>query len=262
MSPHPIVQAVVATYLELVDDLAPGLLRGLYLVGSVALDDFRPHASDVDFVAVLDAPPSPSAVAALERVHARLRAARRRPHFDGAYVTWRDLSLNPLLVPRGPQSHEGRLGTAGRDPVTWHILARHGVVVRGPHPRDLDVRVDPEALRAWVRENLDAYWRPWLRRASRLPSKLGLATLGSWGPAWGVLGVARVHHTLRRGEIISKEGAGMYALEAFDATWRPVVEECLRIRRGGEGRSGYGSPLARRRDALAFMAMAIEDAET
>jgi hypothetical protein len=46
------VDRVVTRYLALVDAAAPGVVEGLYLVGSVALDDFHPRASDVDFIAV------------------------------------------------------------------------------------------------------------------------------------------------------------------------------------------------------------------
>jgi hypothetical protein len=38
------------------------------------------------------------------------------------------------------------------------------------------------------------------------------------------------------------------------------VNECLRIRRGGEGRSLYWEPLLRRREGLAYMDMVIDDA--
>jgi hypothetical protein len=79
------VESVVSAYLEAVDAEAPGVVEGLYLTGSAALGDFRPHSSDIDFVAVtttrLDAP----AMAALKRAHARLR---NRPYFDGLYVKW------------------------------------------------------------------------------------------------------------------------------------------------------------------------------
>lgn len=81
---HPLVEDVVGTYLALVDAEASGLVEGLYLEGSVALEDFRPRASDIDFVAVTASPLHDSALAALERVHARLGEHRRRPFFDGA----------------------------------------------------------------------------------------------------------------------------------------------------------------------------------
>ncbi len=59
VSPHPVVAEMVAAYLELADAEAPTLVEGLYLVGSAVLNDFRPGASDVDFVAVTAAPLMP-----------------------------------------------------------------------------------------------------------------------------------------------------------------------------------------------------------
>ena len=52
----PSVERLVAAYLTLVDAEVPGLVEGLYLTGSLALDEFRPGRSDVDFVAVTAAP--------------------------------------------------------------------------------------------------------------------------------------------------------------------------------------------------------------
>ncbi len=73
---------------------------------------------------------------------------------------------------------------------------------------------------------------------------------------WGVLGVSRLHFTLATGAVASKSAAGEHALTVFEPRWHRIIKESLRIRRG-EGRSLYGNPFARRRDALDFVAMAI-----
>jgi hypothetical protein len=49
---HSLVSEVASTYLSAVDAALPGFVQGLYLTGSVALDDFYPAWSDIDFVAV------------------------------------------------------------------------------------------------------------------------------------------------------------------------------------------------------------------
>ena len=152
------------------------------------------------------------------------------------------------------------MDTAGLDPVTWHTLARHGIAVRGPDPAALGVWDDPAALATWTLGNLDGYWRPWHDRHARLASRAGLAALGTWAPTWGVLGVSRLHYTLATGAITSKAGAGRYALGAFPARWHRVIRECLRIRCGNADPSLYRTPLARRREALAYIAMVINDA--
>ncbi len=144
--------------------------------------------------------------------------------------------------------------------MTWHTLAHHGVPIRGPAPADIAIWTDPAVLASWTLGNLDSYWRPWRDGQARLFSRAGLASLGSRAPAWGVLGVTRLHYTLATGGITSKAGAGRYALDTFPARWHRVVRECLRIRRGGGGPSLYRTPLARRREALGYIAMVIDDA--
>ena len=238
---------VAADYLSTMD------VEGLYLVGSVALDDYRPGMSDIDFVAVTERPVDPEAV---RRAHAELVERHPRPHFDGLYVTWADLATDPREVAPGTHTHEGRVHTGvrgERHPVTWHTLAQCGVTVRGPAPADLDIWTDRAALAESIRENLDAYWRPWHREASRRLSKLAAATLVDWGPVWAVLGVSRLHYTLATGRITSKTGAGVHARTVFGHEWHRIVDECLRIRRAEPGPSRYRSRLARRRDTLAFL---------
>ncbi|MET0132622.1 MAG: aminoglycoside adenylyltransferase domain-containing protein [Kibdelosporangium sp.] len=251
---------VVDTYLALVDAEAEGLVQGLYLEGSIALGDYRPGVSDIDYVAVTESPPDPATIETLRRVHDRLRGRHRRPYFDGVYLTWHDLEAGPGTAIGRPGSHEGRFGvradsTSG--PVTWHTLAGHGVVCRGPAIAELDIWTDPGELATWQKANLDEYWGRLLARAARLPSKTGLFALTDYAVVWTVTGVSRLHHTLATGEITSKDGAGRHALEAFPARWQRIVRESLRIRRGEPGPSLYRDRFTRRRDLLAFAGMAI-----
>jgi len=226
------VDRVVRCYLATIDAEAPGLIEGFYLVSSVALGDFRPHESDVDFVAVMADRPDPAMIDALRRMHRHIQNRYPRPYFDGVYVTWEDLGRDPGLCVRAPTAHEGRLelGDFEPNPVTWQTLAHHEVVIRGPAPSELAVWHDPDVLAAWTTRYLHSYWRPWHRRFSHPFSVAGLKALGSWAPAWGVLGVSRLHYTLATGEITSKEGAGL------------------------------GTRRTRRDDAAAFIEMVIEDA--
>src|SRR5947209_5821996 len=178
------------------DATVPGLVEGFYLVGSLALDDYRPGTSDVDFVAVTARPlTAPEADA----------VGRRPSGLDGFYTTWDELATDP-----------------GRDPVAWHTLARYGVRVRGPERDALTVATDGAILAAWCRANLDGYWRRWRRDAGRPLSRRWLACFGTWGPAWAVLGVSRLHYTLATGGVTSKRGAGRYPLTAFPSRWPPL----------------------------------------
>ena len=63
---------VVNRYLEIADGVMPGLVEGLYLVGSVALNDWVEGVSDIDFVAVLAEPATDDDVVYLRTIHAVL----------------------------------------------------------------------------------------------------------------------------------------------------------------------------------------------
>jgi hypothetical protein len=265
----------VELFLTTVDELAPGLVTGFYLVGSVALGDFHPRgagrgrlstASDIDFVAVTDHRPEQGSreLAALAEAHARTAARFPRPNFDGAVLTWTDLAAGPDGCPDVPGAQDGRFTPAGRfgvNPVTFCELAWHGIAVRGPAPAEVDVWADRTALRAFTLDNLSAYWRPWWRQKKQ-PHPLAFAIgLSAWFPVWAVLGVSRLHHLLATGTLTSKCGAGRYALEAFDPRWHRITAESLWLRTGGvEGSRGYGDPLERRRDTLAFVDATIDAA--
>ena len=283
---HPAVAAAVGAYLEAVDREAPGLVEGLYLTGSAALGDFRPRTSDVDFVAVTDCPLGAADFAALARTHQRLAASVPRPFFDGIYVTWDDLARDPARR-RGPHSHEGKFhvdASGPGDPVTWHTVAHYGVACRGPDPKGVTIWTNREALASWTLNNLDGYWRGLLRRAARRGDLWSVVSLTAYGAVWIPLGVSRLHYTLATGDICSKDAAGCYALDAFPGRWHGVVEESLRIRRADRARPDvasaltemmahlrlrrggalgprYVTPIARRRDVLAFGEMVVTDAE-
>jgi hypothetical protein len=255
------VKDVTDAYLRLADAEAPGLIEGLYLTGSAVLEDFRPNTSDIDFVAVTAAPLDKTAIAALVKARARLRKLFPRQRVDELYVTWDELKHEPH---------------SACNAVTWQTLAHYGIACRGPRPADLGIRIDPQALTRWTLDNLDTYWRPLLNRASRFRSPRSWIALTGYGAGWIVLGISRLHYTLATGDIISKEGAGIYALETFPAKWHRVVNECLRIRRadqarpditsaiaelcGRHGESLYRTPFSRSRDVLAFGRMVITDA--
>jgi hypothetical protein len=119
--PH-LVAEIVGRYLRLLDEEAPGVVTAVYLVGSVALDDFRPGASDVDFLSVSARRPDRAELERLRRVHTRLAATNRRPFFDGSYGTWRDLRGDPATTEPSAHVHEHRFhdrGSSG-DVVAWH----------------------------------------------------------------------------------------------------------------------------------------------
>lgn len=226
------VSRVVTRYLELVDDTLPGRIEGLYLVGSLALNDYQPGQSDIDFVAVTGEPLTAGEMDGMEVVHRALLAEVGRPWFDGIYVTWSDLEHNPEDARSVPSSHEGRFERSSgfeANPVTWLILRNYPVSFRGPVP---SVWHELDLLRSWNLNNLNSYWAGLVAQlevgVSRLPEERAMRQM----IAWCVPGVIRLAYTIATGDVTSKSGACRYALTVYPERWHPVVSKALAIRSG------------------------------
>ena len=211
-------------------------LRGLYLVGSVALGDFRPGRSDIDFVALLDAPASAEATDALARIHTTLAQAGGLP-FDGVYLPIDALRRAPEAGAVVPFSVEGRLRTGEPcrevNPVLWRCLARSSRPILGATPAALGIADDDAPLHAHALANLDAYWRPWIVQCeAALAAKAPDAESDAKTLEWGVLGVSRILCTLATGRIVSKREGGRFVLDRLPEAHRQAVWDALAARDG------------------------------
>ena len=210
--PAPVVDALT-TWLATHDELAPGLIEGLYVVGSVALDDWTPH-SDVDVIAVVADPSDPDLFDELAATHSVVRERVSIP-VDGPFVAWGDLVVPPMAVQR-PWVLDGDYRVDGEsfeiNPVVWYTLATYGVALRGDAPDRLGVHVDLHERRTWVSENLQTYWHGVGERlAAAIESDATGETADSAVLEWVALGVARVLYTWETGDVASKTAAGAWA---------------------------------------------------
>lgn len=255
------VDLAAATLVELIRRYCGDLVTGFHLTGSVAFGDFQPGRSDLDFVAVLSRVPTDGDIDALAILHRSFGTDPTFPMLGGIWITEAELRAGPDAVEDGPTSHDGNFlarDRGNRNPVTWFEL-RRSIPIIGT----LDTEAlwhDHERLTSWVKDNAADYWRRWLADASKPWTGRGLGMFGRAMPMWGVLGISRQHYTVSTGEVVSKSAAGGWALETFGGERRRIVEEALACRH--RARSLYTSPLSRRRDALAFVAMAIEQVVT
>jgi hypothetical protein len=179
------------------------VIEGLYLVGSVALDDWTPH-SDIDVVAVVADPSDPDLFDDLAAAHTLVRDCVSIA-VDGPYVAWGDLVVPPMAVQR-PWVLDGEYHVDGEsfeiNPVTWYTLATHGIALRGDPADRLGVHVDlGERRSGCVRTS--TYWRgagERLRRA--IEADRSSETADGAVLEWVALGVARMLYTWETGEVI------------------------------------------------------------
>lgn len=197
-------------------------LVGMYLRGSLALGDFDPATSDVDFFAITERAVVFEEFARLAALHASL-ARLPNPYSDqleGAYVE-RDAAWRYEPGRRFPTIGRGESLEWAEHRANWVIerwtVREHGAPLDGPDPRALIAPVSREDIRRAVRARLPD-WADWARRPD--------------DPAWRshrghkayvVETLCRALYTLATGDLPSKARAVAWALANVPAPWRETV---------------------------------------
>ncbi|AEI45869.1 aminoglycoside adenylyltransferase domain-containing protein [Paenibacillus mucilaginosus] len=246
----PLLQA----YANLLEERLPGRMKGVYLLGSAALDAFRPPCSDVDVLGVSDGPLDPEWLMELTFIHAKLAGEHEfGRRMEVQYASEHKLngmrSGSPLNLAAGAcYEWEGErfkgIRETGPKPAALWILKHHGIRIAGAPAAALDVRLDGESLRREMSYNLDVYWA-WRRKEPDL-------FLQDLWIEFAVLTFCRIYYTLDTGAIISKEAAAAYVRQRTAACGQPVIDEALRIR-SGRGEPVFPDAVQRRRETLRFL---------
>lgn len=237
----------------------PNTVVGVYLHGSVALGDFQQSSSDIDFITVVNRALTKQDVVKLKALHAQLAREFKRPPMEGVYLLPTQLGRSREEVPPIPAYHDGHfaMDRSGINPVTWYELRTHGVTLYGQEITTLDFEGSFERLREYSRVNVNRYWRPWVNAITKFPVRSLYALFSRNAVAWGVLGVTRLYHAIKEGTVVSKTGAGEYALQQMPE-WKTIINEALRARKGMPG-SEYTNPFARKRDMICYMNFIIDE---
>ena len=203
-----------------------GNVCGVWLYGSVVLDDFRPGWSDIDFVALTEGPISESRAG--ELLTLRQRMLTNEP--DNPYYR----AFEGIIANR--QEYLARSfrrlvywGTSGQrvtdhyehDAFSLFELAKHGRPIFGREPWMLPAPGREELIKA-VRAHYDSI---------RLYAAETNDTLYSCG--W-LLDIARCIYTLRYNDIIAKTQAGIWALEEHIFPEEAPLKKAVEIRQHPE----------------------------
>ena len=214
------------------DDTAPGLITGLYVVGSTALSDWQ-TTSDIDIVALMDAVPSPEQVEQLRQASDGARDALAGRCVDGPRLVWSDLAHEPQPLIRA-WTLDGQFhyddACFELNPVVWFTLASYGIAVRGPAVADVVIHTDANDRVAFVSDNTRTYWRSVATQIAAAANDPARMEFSSEMTSWSVLGVARMLYTARTGDVTSKSGAGTW-IAAVLPQHRELVDHALEVRR-------------------------------
>jgi hypothetical protein len=245
-----VLSPTIESYIFQVNQRLPGFLEAFYIVGSIALDEFNPHFSDVDFIAVTSHSATEKEVETLREIHQKVE--RSFPHWklSGAYLLPADLGKQSREIGERIVFHDGKLQPQAdfeANPITWWILKNGGIPALGVDPSELSITVDENYLVTWTVGNMNTYWKSWTRQ----PGKL-IAMMSDWGIQWTVLGVARQFYTVHEKKVITKQRSAEYLLTVVPEKWHRILREAIRIRTKSPDPL-YRSRIVRMREAVNFM---------
>lgn len=199
-------------------------LAGMYVRGSLALGDFHPGSSDIDFLVATRSPVSGKTLADLEDFHDRL-AKMSNPYaeeLEGAYIDLAELRSYQAgrRFPTLSRGEALKLAAHGSNWVLERWTVReHGIILTGPEPKTLIAPISKEQIRSAVTDRLRD-WLDWCDQPEDPAWRKPLNHL-----AYVVETMCRALYTLACGEVCSKPRAVEWALGALPEPWHTLVEQ-------------------------------------
>ena len=228
-TPYPDVNNLLADLLAQVKAILGEELVGFYVDGSLALGDFDPATSDVDFIAAVKQPLPVDTVEALAAMHRRITLSGRpfATELEGSYIhlaALRHHDPNDALHPNIERGIDEVLHLKEHHSdwvIHRYVTREHGLTLCGPPAATLIDPVSPDdicratagVLRSWWGTNDAA-------DSSRHVHPIGLAYIA--------LAMCRALYALEYGDVVSKPAAAEWALASQDARWHTLIKRSLR----------------------------------
>ena len=256
------VKEVVDEHIRIIESGLPDFLEAYYIYGSVSFGAFDYGKSDIDFIAVMKRKATETDIDILKKIHGDMQRKFHKTILDGMYLQKEDIeSLSEGEIPclRFNDGAFKGFKTFDTNSVDAFELKKYGITVKGQEIGNLKYTVDFDVLISKMKDNLNTYWLKWANACRRFPSIGYIASLTSLKSIeWGVLGVSRLYYTFRKRDIVSKAGAGEYALKTVPQKWHKIIREAMRLR-GNNKKSYYHSIFERRKDALGYIDYIIQE---
>jgi hypothetical protein len=227
-TPYPDVNAVLLDFTARLQTILGSQFLGLYLYGSLALGDFDPDMSDIDFIVVTQGELSQDLIAALQTLHITFDQSGSpwAGKIEVAYIPHAALNHSAPTSAAYPQVEKGTPVFCAPLEIGWAFqrctLQAHGITVAGPDIRGLVGPVAPAALQraaavitvGWLEQSRqDSAWVAWARQL------IGLSFI--------VLTLCRFLYTLETGVLASKPAAARWMQANAAGRWDTLIQHAL-----------------------------------
>ncbi|MFT9495255.1 aminoglycoside adenylyltransferase domain-containing protein [Anaerosolibacter sp.] len=220
----PNVSDIIQSLLNEIKIILKDHFVGMYIHGSLAIGDFDPMTSDIDFLVVTTDVISEDEFNALRQIHAHLIEnenvwARK---LEGSYIPQQCLLYKePPSDPR-PYINEGKflLEPFGYEWVLeQHTIREYGITIEGPAPQTLINPFSTAELQSASIKILTDWWLPMLQNTNRLNDCIY--------KVYAVLTMCRVLYMFVHGKIVSKKKAAEWICEIYNEKWGVLVGKAL-----------------------------------
>ena len=197
---------------------------GMYIHGSLAVGDFNPKNSDVDFLVVTKEMVTEDIFCSLKKIHEKIVAEGNKfaKKLEGSYVSKEFLiSKEPPKEPR-PYVNEGEfsLENYGYEWILEKYTNReYGIVIEGPNPKDIISPISAAELKKASLILLNSWWAPIVIEPSLLRD--------CHYQAYAVLTMCRILYMFDCGAIVSKKVSAKWALSTLGEDWKILIEKAL-----------------------------------
>lgn len=230
LSPTPFadVNAVLHDFLARIQALLGSHFQGMYLVGSLALGDFDPRSSDIDFVVVTDTDIGDDLFDRLQDMHTQFTASNSpwAGKIEAIYIPCSALRYAIPNTSHYPQIEKGTLLFKAPLESGWVFqcitIRDRGVVIAGHDPNTLVGTIRPQDMHSaaakvaglWLEQaENDPTWLPWLRQRN--------------SHTFVVLTLCRLLYSLATGSVASKPCAAEWAQKEIGEPWATLIKRTL-----------------------------------
>lgn len=221
---NEIIDLVTLFRIELGEILAKKL-HGLYLYNSVAMGNFEPQYSDVDFIVILKSKLVEAELLELKTLHERIALEHTYgAKLDGMYLQYDMIAKMNSEIEAYPYAKEGSFFEAGYfdiNNVTWWSLKEYEMAIDSPSINDELREVSFSDVIQTMNYNLNAYWLPKLQTPEIFKEDMWVE--------FAVVTLSRIVYTLKDREIKPKSQSCYFVIESYDE-WQDIVKEALAIR--------------------------------
>lgn len=220
---------LIQSLLQEVQKLLQNQFIGFYIHGSLAMGDFNPESSDIDFLVVTEEMISEEVFHSLAKIHHNFIVSGMKwaKKLEGSYIPKKFLLSKEPPITLRPHINSGTFCYAqyGYEWVLERYVTREfGIILEGPDPKTLIPYISLMELQQASQQILQEWWVPMLSDPSRLHS--------DEYQVYAVLTMCRILHLWTNGIMASKKQSAEWVLISLDAKWRPLIEQALQWKTG------------------------------